>query len=87
MKAVRDFIDWSLQQTLGPKAGGLGGVGLSTAMLVLIVLLLAGLLGAVVWLIVRSWLGRTPRTEIAAEPIEPAPDVLGAARPRLAQPG
>jgi len=42
---------------------------------VAVVLMIAALLGAIVWLGIRLWLNRNPSEEIAAEPVASAPDL------------
>ena len=48
---------------------------LASFMEVAVVLMIAALLGALVWLGIRLWLNRDPSEEIAAEPIASAPDL------------
>jgi hypothetical protein len=74
-RTIKDFIDWMTKQGPKTKSPGLGGLSLGAAMEPLLYLLIAALVGALIWLIVRAWQRRGPREEVVAEAITPMPDV------------
>ncbi len=74
-RVIKDFIDWMTKQGPKTKGPGLGGLNLGAAVMPLLYLLIAALVGALLWLIVRAWQRRGPREEVVAEAITPTPDV------------
>ena len=74
-RTIKDFIDWMSKQKPKTKGPNLGGFDLAAAVMPLLYLLIAALVGALAWLLVRAWQRRGPREVIVAEAITPMPDV------------
>jgi hypothetical protein len=73
---VQDVAQWlgSKMRLRGP-TGPTTSLPLASVMEVAVVLMIAALLGAIMWLGIRLWLNRNPSEEIAAEPVASAPDL------------
>lgn len=72
---IGDFIEWMTKQGPKTKNPGLGGLSIGSAIMPILYLLLAALVAALVWLVLRAWQRRGPREEIVAEAVTPMPDV------------
>jgi Domain of unknown function (DUF4129) len=73
---VEDLVKWISAKLRFPGSASLGtGITFGSVMGVAVILLLAALLGTIIWLLLRLWLNREPSEEVVAEAVPSAPDL------------
>lgn len=73
---AKDAVEWLIRKLAGRRSGpDLSGLDIAGAVRGIVVLLLIGLAGLLLWLLFRIWQRRPPAEELDATPLAPVPNV------------